>query len=227
MRSRMFFSIFFLILIATLVFSRIKKRYKECFFVIKIVIFVGILCFLGIRELHWFGQSLASFEFPAVLQSKTIKTPNGKIFSANGPQNRIQRYSKDGEFETGWFVAPHGGNFTVGMDRDGGIVFLSARRDQIEVYDQSGNLKYPPIPYNGRASFKVPLGENDLKGARLSLIDVEEVENPKLSKQSALLIIFANPFLPLILFFLAIALAELQLFLNKKTNKFPPYKNSS
>lgn len=216
----MFFSMFFHILIATLVLNRIKKRYKECFFVIKIAIFIGALGFFGSRELHWFGQSLASFEFPAVLQSKTIKTPNGKIFSANGPQNRIQRYSEDGEFETGWFVAPHGGNFTIGMDRDDGIVFLSARRDQVEVYDQSGNLKYPPIPYNGRASFKVPLGANDLKGARLSLIDVEEVENPKLSKQSALLIIFADPFLPLILFFLAIGLAELQLLLIRRSRKF-------
>ena len=207
----------FVILIGASIIWQSNKRLSDSRKIFRYMTAIGIFCFFAAFVLPTFGNLLRWVEFPAIYQTKTIKSSDGRFYSATIPLQRIQRYSSKGEFELGWFVEAGGGSFAIGLTKDGNIVSASARAKLVQVFSPDGTLKQRPIKYVtgfGISTFEGILVPKELKFIGISLVESSAVKNPELSVWAAFLFLFAHPFIPWLLAVIGTTAAYTDRFLN-------------
>ena len=99
---------------------------------------MGISGFFGTFVLPSLGNSIWWLELPTYYETKTIRSNDGRYYSATSHLQRIQQYDPDGNFEMGWFVDAGGGTFLIGFTEDGAVASASARKDHLEVFSPDG-----------------------------------------------------------------------------------------
>jgi len=167
-------------------------RYTSIF-----MIAFGGICFVSGSVLPSFDKSLRLVEFPVILGARTIKAPDGQLYSAIGSLNRIQRYNKDGKFQLGWFVDGAGGKIAIGLTEKGEIISISARRNLVEIFNSEGVRLKSLVNFRKPIGFKFPetiIRIQDYKSSEFSLLNPVIVDNPKLPKLPNLVLLFAYSF---------------------------------
>jgi hypothetical protein len=105
-----------------------------------ILMYVGLVTFVGVDFLPLTGNLLNHIELPAFFQTTTIVLGDSRRYALTVPIRRVQRYSAAGEFEAGWFVKSQGGMSEIGETANGYLVIASARTKSVEVFNVDGSI---------------------------------------------------------------------------------------
>lgn len=114
-----------------------------------ILLALGSLGFFGPFLLAATGDLLNHVELPAFFDTKAIAGPDSTTITASMPLARIQRYDRDGHFLNGWFANNGGGQFALGLTREGAIALASRRTKEVEFFNPDGSVAAPPRPFTG------------------------------------------------------------------------------
>lgn len=87
------------------------------------------------------GERFRSTEFPFGQLADVAVDADGRIYVAEAFNSRIQRYSRSGAFELGWFVPAYGGAFRITDIGEGYIIVATLRGNQGLTYTASGQLQ--------------------------------------------------------------------------------------
>lgn len=112
-----------------------------------VLLALGSLGFFGPSLLASTGSLLNHVELPAFFETTAIAGPGATTVTASMPFARIQRYDRDGRFLNGWFAANGGGQFALGVTREGTIALASTRTKEVEFFNSDGSSAAPPRPF--------------------------------------------------------------------------------
>jgi hypothetical protein len=156
---------------------------------------VGMMGFIAPFLLPRTGDLLRYFELPAIYETTTIRALSGDLYAATMPLARVQRYSADGRFKSGWFVDSAGGQISIGATSDGSIVIAAARTRKIQAYDAEGEPVGPPKPYVAAITGHVPVIQpGNSIAAGMTVIQPLVVANPQPRLATLLLVPLWSPF---------------------------------
>lgn len=109
-----------------------------------VLLALGSLGFFGPSLLASTGNLLNHVELPAFFDTTAIAGPDATTVTASMPFARIQRYDRDGNFLNGWFATNGGGQFALGLTREGAIALASTRTKDVEFFNPDGSIAAPP-----------------------------------------------------------------------------------
>jgi hypothetical protein len=163
--------------------------------ILQALVVAGVLGFFGTFLLPYAGTWLERVELPTFFETSTIILPDGGRLTATMPTQRVQRYSSDGRFRTGWFVDAKGGHFAIGLTSDGKIAVCTGRGRQIFLFELDGRPAGDP-----RACFTAPrevpkiLQPADFPLGEINLQPAVSTKRPDASLVAILLVPFWHPF---------------------------------
>jgi hypothetical protein len=159
-----------------------SAKTKRVSFLAAIIAFVGAIGFIGPFFLRHTGDKLKSVEFPAFLDTVTILGPDGRRFALNAPLQRVQRYSANGDFETGWFLDTAGGSAGIGLTDNDFIVIAPIRRRRFDFFMLDGAVARPSVPMSEmrRVEFNRsrPISAGALDETGIQIKPAQQVSNP-------------------------------------------------
>ena len=163
--------------------------------VLQALIAIGVFGFLATSTLPFAGTWLKRIELPTFFETSTIALPDGGRLTATMPTQRVQRYSSDGRFLTGWFVHANGGHFAIGLTRDGKVAVCTGPGRQISIFEPDGTPVGDPRPCI-HAPREVPkiLQPADFPLGEVALQPAVRAERPMASLSAVLLVPFWHPF---------------------------------
>jgi hypothetical protein len=177
---------------------------------------LGALGFFGAALAPAAGTRLQNVELPVVFDTTTIVGPGGKIFTATAPMARIQRYDREGRFETGWFVDSAGGIFAIGLTADGRIAVASTRTKQVEFFDTDGSPTGPPRPFmTSGGTLDGVLRPSNFQVEGVTFVDPTEVDHPAAHWTTLVLFPLWHPFIAWLLVAAGMGVA----WLNRRKNE--------
>lgn len=186
------------ILVATIVALGIREQTRS-----RIALFAGVLSWLVIGApfiLSSSGAKIENVEFPAFAGTVTVSGPADKLFTLNGTLNRVQRYSKDGLFEIGWFVDnPRNHTISIGITADEKIVVVRQRKAIF--FEIDGSVARPSLLLpKAEISSSKPISANELEGIGVEIKNTERLNNPKNGFVALALFPLLHPLSALLLF---------------------------
>lgn len=187
---------------------------RSFFIVSRALVLLGAIGFFGTALLPAAGGAVAWIELPAIMQTRTLSAPNGALFAATEPLQRIQRYSSDRQFELGWFIkSGAGGIWKFGITDNGLIVVVSARSHHVELFNPDGTYAREPIklPRSLRIDYSDRvIAANEFSELGIITTEPKLVPNPQLPFFGYFLIAFANPVIGWLMFAIGLLLIELE-----------------
>jgi hypothetical protein len=165
-----------------------------------VLLALGSLGFFGPSLLASTGSLLDHVELPAFFETTAIAGDGATTVTASMPFARIQRYDHDGHFLNGWFATNGGGQFALGLTREGTIALASTRTKQVEFFNPDGSMAAAARPFTWSGA---PLngvlwpGKISLEG--VSFVQPAQVAGPPPHALTLLLFPFWHPLLAWVL----------------------------